>query len=177
MYKDRFVACIKSNGKLLKEFENAVYLPFNSEFQIYMKNLNSEHSVQVEITIDEQNITEPALLINPLQPLTLYRSIPKNKIFKFTKNYSKNKETEKPPGGHIVVSFCYEISMMALIHSAKLKSYDTLNYTVRTPVDSLDVAIVDDDVFNDIPLSFSHDETVFELMAPQQIHFQLQGHV
>lgn len=175
MYKDRFVACIKSNGKLLKEFENTVYLPFNSEYQIYMKNLNSEHSVRVDIAIDEQNITQNALVINPLQQLTLFRSVPENQIFKFTKNI----ETLETQGGSIVISFCYEISMLALIHSAKLKSYETLNYTVRDSVVPLDVSIIDDDVFNEITAShsFSHYETLFELTNRQQILFQLQGHL
>ena len=41
MYNNKLVAAIKSNGKVLREFGEEVYIPFGSEYSILIKNLHS----------------------------------------------------------------------------------------------------------------------------------------
>jgi hypothetical protein len=48
---NKFVVTIKSNGRILREVGDTVYLPFGSEYSIYMKNLESRKAV-VDVTID-----------------------------------------------------------------------------------------------------------------------------
>ena len=40
MYHKKLVASIRTNGKILREFKDTVYLPFGSEYSILLKNLN-----------------------------------------------------------------------------------------------------------------------------------------
>jgi len=51
VYQNKFVVSIKCNGKFLKEFSDVVYIPFGSEYSIFMKNLDSRR-VSVKVTID-----------------------------------------------------------------------------------------------------------------------------
>jgi hypothetical protein len=55
MYNEKMVAVVKSNGKIVREVGNSVYLPFGSEYSIYLKNLSSKRAV-VSITIDGQDV-------------------------------------------------------------------------------------------------------------------------
>ncbi len=40
VYNNRIIAVIKNGGKILREDKNTVYIPFNSEYSIMLKNLN-----------------------------------------------------------------------------------------------------------------------------------------
>ena len=51
MYNNKLAVAIKSNGKVLREFGENVYVPFGSEYSILVKNLNSVRAL-VTITID-----------------------------------------------------------------------------------------------------------------------------
>ncbi len=55
MYSNKLVACIKANGKVLREKGDEVFLPFGSEYTLYFKN---EHTrkVQINVTIDGQDV-------------------------------------------------------------------------------------------------------------------------
>lgn len=64
MYKDKFVLAVKHNGKILREFKEQVYLPFGSEYGLYLKNLNSMRAL-ARIWIDGQLVTEGVDLIVP----------------------------------------------------------------------------------------------------------------
>jgi ribosomal protein L40E len=55
MHKNNFVVALKCNRQILRERENGVYLPFNSEFSILLKNLETRKA-SVKIFIDGQNI-------------------------------------------------------------------------------------------------------------------------
>ncbi len=41
MHNEKFVACIKVAGKVLKEQKDKVFIPFGSEYSIYLRNLNT----------------------------------------------------------------------------------------------------------------------------------------
>jgi hypothetical protein len=56
VYNDKFIAVIKNNGKILRESNNnTIRLPFNSEYSLLLKNLESRR-VQVGIDIDGQDV-------------------------------------------------------------------------------------------------------------------------
>lgn len=69
------MACaIKSNGKILREFKDKVYLKFGSEFSIYIKNLNSVRAL-VNVYIDGSNVTPNGLVIMANSEIDFERSL------------------------------------------------------------------------------------------------------
>ena len=77
MYNNKLVAAIKSNGKVLREFGEEVYIPFGSEYSILIKNLHSVRAI-VRIYIDGKNVTgsgDGGLVIEANKELNLERSI------------------------------------------------------------------------------------------------------
>lgn len=78
MYNNKLIVALKSQGKVLREFRDTVYLPFNSEYSILVKNLNVVR-VRVNITVDGQPVVEE-LVINPLQDVEIERFV-KDKNF------------------------------------------------------------------------------------------------
>jgi hypothetical protein len=61
-YKDQFVAEIKVNGKILRLKNDTAYLPFGSEYTLYLKNLNSRRA-SVKIHIDGQDVLDGSSLV------------------------------------------------------------------------------------------------------------------
>jgi len=61
-YKDQFVAEVKSNGRILRVKDGAVYLPFGSEYTILLKNLNSRRA-SINISIDGEDVMDNGSLI------------------------------------------------------------------------------------------------------------------
>lgn len=55
MYANKFIACVKADGKVLREKGDEVYLPFGSEYTLYFKNENNR-KVQINIEIDGQDV-------------------------------------------------------------------------------------------------------------------------
>lgn len=75
MYSQRFIASLKVGGKILRENSGAVSLPFGSEYEILLKNLNSRRAM-CKVTIDGVDATEGTKLILPANgSLTLERFI------------------------------------------------------------------------------------------------------
>jgi hypothetical protein len=75
MYNQKFVTCIKSSGKILRENKENVFIPFGKEYTILLKNLNSVRA-QVRISIDGTDATEGvSLVIQPNSELELKRFI------------------------------------------------------------------------------------------------------
>lgn len=64
MYNSKFVASIKVDGEFLKEDKlGVVSLPFDSEYQIYLKNEHRDHKAMVEILVDGESITKKGRII------------------------------------------------------------------------------------------------------------------
>ena len=64
MYNSKFVASIKVNGEFLKEDKlGVVSLPFDSEYEIYLKNEHKDHKAMVEVLVDGESITKKGRLI------------------------------------------------------------------------------------------------------------------
>lgn len=55
MYNNQFVSAIKCNGKVLREQKDTVFLPFGSEYSIFLKNLNTKRAA-VRISIDGNDV-------------------------------------------------------------------------------------------------------------------------
>jgi len=112
-YKDQFVVEVKCKGKILRMRDDFVYLPFGSEYSIYLKNLSSRKA-SVKIHIDGQDVLDYSSLI--LQPNSstelegFLRGTTATNKFKFIK---KTKEIQEHRGdkiddGMIRVEFAYE---------------------------------------------------------------------
>jgi len=85
VFKDNFVAVVKCDGKILREIDGVVRLPFGSEYSILMKNLDSRR-VAVSIDIDGKNVTDGKILINGNSSFELKGRIKDNVVghkFKF----------------------------------------------------------------------------------------------
>lgn len=75
MYQGGLVACIKVAGKILRESNDSVALPFGCEYSLLIKNLNSVR-VQVRVSVDGDDATEGTwLVIAPNDSLELERFI------------------------------------------------------------------------------------------------------
>jgi hypothetical protein len=74
MYNQRMVCCLKANGKVLREFNDTVYVPFGSEYQVYLKNLNSVRAL-INITIDGVEAVPGGLVLNANQEVNLERFV------------------------------------------------------------------------------------------------------
>ena len=57
VYSNNFVVALKSQGKVLREKGDEVYLPFGSEFEVFLKNLDDRRAV-VSIEIDGNDVLD-----------------------------------------------------------------------------------------------------------------------
>lgn len=55
MYSNKLAVAIKTAGKVLREFEDQVYVPFGSEYSILVKNLNSVRA-SVRVSVDGEDV-------------------------------------------------------------------------------------------------------------------------
>lgn len=62
MYNNKMVAVIKVDGKILREHDGCVYIPFGSEYEITLKNLHTTSAV-VDITIDGKDVLDGSSLV------------------------------------------------------------------------------------------------------------------
>jgi hypothetical protein len=74
MYSNKMAVAIKSNGRVLREHKDTVFIKFGSEYSVYMKNLHTQRAV-VNIFIDGNNIVPGGLVIDPGREVDLQRSI------------------------------------------------------------------------------------------------------
>lgn len=55
MYNNKFVVAVKTGGRVLREVDDTVYLPFGCEYSLLLKNLNNVRA-EVRITIDDEDV-------------------------------------------------------------------------------------------------------------------------
>ncbi len=72
-HKKLLVACLKVNGKVLREADETVSLPFGAEYSVLVKNLDSKR-IQIAVSIDGQDAAG-RLIIGPNQELELERFV------------------------------------------------------------------------------------------------------
>ena len=115
MMNEKMVACLKANGKVLREFKDTVYVPFGSEYSILLKNLNSARAL-VDIQIDGQEVCEGGLVLNANKEVDLERFIKDGNLsagnrFKFIERTTSVEQHRgvKAEDGIIRISFRYEL--------------------------------------------------------------------
>lgn len=75
MYSKDFVLAVKAGGKVLREFDNSVYLPFGTEYSILLKNLSTRRA-KVQVFIDgEDALDGNSIIIDPKKDVDLKRFI------------------------------------------------------------------------------------------------------
>lgn len=114
MYNNKLVASIRTNGKILREFKDTVYIPFGSEYSILLKNLNTVRAL-INIYIDGDNIVPGGLVLNAGQEIDLQRAIRNGNLsegnkFKFIERTSNIEDHRgvKLEDGLIRVEFQFE---------------------------------------------------------------------
>lgn len=117
MHKNNFVAVLKYNGQILREREgNCVYLPFGSEYSIFLKNLENRKA-SVNITIDNKNIfgdDSSSYVIGPCEKCEIERFVGDNlksgNRFKFIKKTSQIVEHhgDHIDDGLVCIQFTFE---------------------------------------------------------------------
>lgn len=114
MYNEKLAVAIKSNGKVLRENKDQVYLPFGQEYAIYIKNLNTVRAV-VNIFIDGDDVTGGGLVINANDSVNLERYIRNGNLkegnkFKFIERSSSIEQHRgvKAEDGLIRVEYQFE---------------------------------------------------------------------
>lgn len=113
MYKDNFIVVIKQNGKILREIDGEVSLPFGSQYSILLKNKDSRRAL-VDIEVDGENVLAGKSLIiegnTPQEIKGFMRNMSVTNRFKFI---HKNKEISNYRGdriddGLVTVSYRFE---------------------------------------------------------------------
>ena len=115
MYNQKMAVAIKTNGKVLREFnKDTVYIPFNSEFSVLIKNLSFQRAL-VNVYIDGENHTPAGLVINGHDEIDLERSIANGSLttgnkFKFIERTGSIEQHRgvKLEDGLVRVEFQYE---------------------------------------------------------------------
>ena len=109
MHKNNFLVHIKCNKKLLKENSDIVQIPFDSNYSIVMKNMDSRRCI-VSIQIDGKSIGND-LVLNGNQLLNLKRFIENNDSgnkFKFVKKESESTKSLDIDQGFIRIEVKWE---------------------------------------------------------------------
>ena len=114
MMSEKMVACLKANGKVLREIKDTVFIPFGAEYSILLKNLNTVRAL-VNIQIDGQDVCPNGLVIDAGREIDLERFVKNGNLssgnrFKFierTASVEKHRGV-KAEDGLIRISFCFE---------------------------------------------------------------------
>jgi len=101
VYKDKFVAVIKCRGKILRERNGYVTVPFGSDYSVYLKNLASRKAV-VDVSVDGKDVlNRKQLILNPNETCNLEGFLKGKKVshkFRFAK---RTKQTDRVRGSRI----------------------------------------------------------------------------
>ncbi len=136
MFKNNFVVAVKASGKVLREFDDTVYLPFGTEYSILLKNLFRK-KVKVHVKIDGQDALDgKTLVIDPHDSIDLKRFIKNGNLdagnaFKFIE---KTDKIEKHRGnraedGLITVEYEFEADWQNRIQGGLTsKPFDLYGY-------------------------------------------------
>lgn len=132
MYENKLVCALKVDGKVLREIKDTVYLPFNSEYTILLKNLNTVKCL-VSLELDGRDVGGGnKFIIQPGQSLEVERFISNGNLkegnrFKFIERTGKIEEHRgiKVEDGLLRIKFQFEMILPQLNH------YDW-NHTLRS---------------------------------------------
>ena len=116
MYSNKLVACVKANGKTLREKGEQVFLPFGCEYTLWFKN---EHTRKVQITVEIDGtdvLFDKALLLGPGETMDLKGFVrdtydsDENRAFRFIEKTDQISEFrgDKVEDGLIKVMYQFE---------------------------------------------------------------------
>jgi hypothetical protein len=92
MYNQKFIATVKTDGKVLREFKDTIYIPYGSEYSVYLMNMNSVRA-KVKVSIDGEDVLNgDDLVIAPNTSIELERfmeTMDKGHKFKFIERSSE----------------------------------------------------------------------------------------
>jgi len=113
MFKNNLITAVKYNGKILREREGTIFLPFGAEYTILLKNLESRRA-NVNTSIDGKDALDGYSLVIPPNSKTELKGFLKGSIVKNSfKFIQKTKEIADHRGdfiddGIIRVEFAFE---------------------------------------------------------------------
>lgn len=119
-FKKNFVVSLKVNGKILREDNEFVDVPFGAEYSILLKNLNSRRAL-VNIDIDGSRAFS-GLVINANQTVELERFQKKSNKFKFIEKTAQisNHRGDFIDDGFIRVEFQYEKELPTILYRSPI---------------------------------------------------------
>ncbi len=112
-YQDKFVAEVKVNGRILRIKNGSVYLPFGSEYTLYLKNLNSKRA-SVNVSIDSEDVLDNNSLLLDANSSTELQGFLRGNVarncFKFINKTQQIAEHrgDKADDGLIRIEFAFE---------------------------------------------------------------------
>jgi len=131
MYSNKFVVSLKSDGKVLKEQNGNIKLPFGNEYSIFLKNLESRIAV-VNVSIDGEDVLDGnKLVIYPNSELNLKGFMNGNTTknrFKFIK---RTKNIEENRGIHIddgIIRILFQFEKMKPVTQDVVRNYRNFWY-------------------------------------------------
>jgi hypothetical protein len=153
MYSNNFAAAIKVNGKILREFGDTVYLPFGSEYEIRLKNLDLNRA-KVNIQIDGETVTSNDIILEPNETFDLerfirYGNLQEGNKFKFIERTSKIEQHRgvKLEDGLITITYEFEIPKPVMayplnttIYRSSSKGYTSGNTFASVSLNSVKVS-------------------------------------
>jgi len=113
MFNKNFVVVVKVNGKVLREVDGVVKIPFGSEYTILLKNLDTK-TAAVEVSIDGQDVLDNSrLVIYGNAELELHGFLKGNDVknkFKFIEKTEEisNYRGDRPDDGVVRVKYTFE---------------------------------------------------------------------
>lgn len=132
MYSNQFAAAIRVGGKVLREVGDTVYLPFGSEYEIRLKNMNSRRA-KISIEIDGQDVTDSGLVLDSFKTTDLQRFIQNGSLdggnrFKFIERTGRIEEHRgiQVEDGLIQIKFEFEINPPVFNHAITTDSWGGL---------------------------------------------------
>ena len=128
MYNKKFVASIKCAGKIMREQDDTVFLPFGSEYSLLLKNLNSSRAL-VHIEIDGEHVVPNGLILDTNQSIDLERFVvngdlnkgPRFKFIEKTEQISDHRG-DKIDDGIMRISYQFEKPIINPIINVYYKS-------------------------------------------------------
>lgn len=113
MYSNKLVASIKTNGQIAREHGDIVYLPFGSDYTIFLKNLHTKKAV-INISIDGKDILDGTqLILDGGMALDLKRWIQKGDMttgpkLRFIEKTDTIRETKEETGMDGIIEVTYQ---------------------------------------------------------------------
>ena len=140
-YRTGLVACIKAGGKILREQQDQVFLPFGSEYSVLVKNLKSLRTL-VKVSIDGVDATEgTSLIVNPNSSVELERFIRAGNLergnrFKFVERTGEVEAHRgvRPDDGIVRIEWWTERPQPVIHYAPQIHYYDQWVPIRRHPI-------------------------------------------